>query len=81
MALGLGLEKAGMKPESIHTTAKVHLEKGEGGFGIPRIELSTQVKASGGDAEKFKAVAEETKKGCPVSKVLKAEISLDAKLL
>jgi lipoyl-dependent peroxiredoxin len=81
MALSVGLEKAGMKPESIHTSAKVHLEKQEGGFGIPRIELSTQVRASGGDAEKLKAVAEETKKGCPVSKLLKAEVSLDAKLL
>ena len=81
MALSLGLEKAGMKPESIHTSAKVHLEKDAGGFAIPKIELSTQVRASGGDAEKFKTVAEETKKGCPVSKLLKAEISLDAKLL
>ena len=81
MALALGLEKAGMKPESIHTSAKVHLEKDSSGFGIPRIDLSTQVRASGGDAEKFKAVAEETKKGCPVSKLLRADISLDAKLL
>lgn len=81
MALAVGLEKAGMKPESIRTSAKVHLDKGAAGFDITRIELTTQVKASGGDAEKFRQVAEETKKGCPVSKVLRAEISLDAKLL
>lgn len=81
MALSLGLEKAGMKPESIQTSAKVHLEKVADGFAIPRIELRTEVKASGGDAEKFRQIAEETKKGCPVSKVLRAEISLDAKLV
>ncbi len=81
MALSLGLEKAGMKPESIQTSAKVHLEKAADGFAIPRIELRTEVKASGGDAEKFRQVAEETKKGCPVSKVLRAEIALDAKLV
>ena len=81
MALSLGLAKGGMTPESITTNAKVHLEKQGEGFGIPRIELTTEVRASGGDAEKFKAIAEETKKNCPVSKVLRAEVTLDAKLL
>jgi osmotically inducible protein OsmC len=82
MALSLGLEQAGMTPQNIRTSAKVHLEKDGGGFQIPRIELTTEVRATGGDAEKFKAVAEETKKQCPVSKVLKgAEITLDAKLV
>jgi lipoyl-dependent peroxiredoxin len=80
MALTLGLEKAGIKPESVTTNAKVHLEKAEGGFGIPRIDLFTQVKAPGADAAKFKSVAEETKKGCPVSKLLKADITLEASL-
>lgn len=81
MALALGLAQAGMKPESIETRAKVHLEKAADGFAIPRIELTTEVKASGGDAAKFREVAEATKKGCPVSKLLRAEIGLDAKLL
>lgn len=82
MALSLGLEQAGMTPESIRTSAKVHLEKDGAGFHIPRIELTTEVKATGGDAAKFKAVADETKRQCPVSKVLKgAEITLDAKLV
>ena len=81
MALSVGLEKGGMKPESISTSAKVHLEKQGEGFGIPRIELTTEVKAIGGDAEKFKAIAEDTKKNCPVSKVLRAEIMLDATLV
>ena len=82
MALSLGLEQAGMTPQNIRTSANVHLEKEGGGFHISRIELTTEVTATGGDAAKFKAVAEETKKQCPVSKVLKgAEITLDAKLM
>jgi osmotically inducible protein OsmC len=82
MALSLGLEKAGMTPQSIRTTAKVHLEKEGEGFHIPKIELSTEVKATGGDEAKLKAVAEETKKNCPIAKVLKAaEITLESKLI
>ena len=81
MALSLGLEKAGMTPQNIRTSAKVHLEKEGEGFHIPKIELTTEVKATGGDEAKFKAVAEETKKHCPVSKLLRAEITLDAKLV
>lgn len=82
MALSLGLEKAGMKPEQIRTEAKVHLEKDGEGFAIKKIELTNETRASGGDEAKFKAVAEETKKACPVSKALGGvrEITLDAKL-
>ncbi len=81
MALSLGLEKAGMTPQSIRTTAKVHLDKDGEGFSIKKIELATEVNASGGDDAKFQAVAAETKKQCPVSKVLAgAEITLTAKL-
>src|SRR6266436_3367433 len=46
MALSLGLEKAGMTPQNIRTSAKVHLEKEGEGFAIPRIELTTEVKAT-----------------------------------
>lgn len=81
MALSLALEKAGMTPQSIRTSAQVHLEKEGEGFHIPRIALSTEVRATGGDEAKFKAVADETKKQCPVSKLLRAEITLEAKLL
>ena len=81
MALSLGLEKAGMTPQSIRSSAKVHLDKDGEGFAIPKIELTTEVRATGGDDAKFKAVADETKKQCPVSKLLRAEITLDAKLV
>lgn len=80
MALSLGLEKGGITPESIKTSAKVHLEKDGEGFSIPKIELTTEIKAAG-DAEKIKAIAEETKKQCPVSKALKAvNIELEIKV-
>lgn len=82
MALSLGLEQAGMTPQSIRTSATVHLEKVADGFGVPRIELVTEVRATGGDDAKFASVAAETKKGCPISKLLAgAEITLDAKLV
>lgn len=82
MALSAALEKQGMTPETIETTAKVHLEKQGEGFGIPRIELRTEVRASGGDEAKLRAIATETKAQCPVGKALAAvEISVEAHLV
>jgi osmotically inducible protein OsmC len=82
MAMSLGLEQAGITPKSIATSAKVHLEKQGDGFAITRIELATEARATGGDEAKLKSVAEETKRGCPVSKALRVpEITLDAKLV
>jgi osmotically inducible protein OsmC len=82
MALSLGLEKAGMTPQSIRTSAAVHLEKVGDGFAVPRIELTTEVRASGGDDATFALVTEATKRGCPISKLLAAaEITLSAKLV
>jgi lipoyl-dependent peroxiredoxin len=83
MALSVGLEKAGMKPESIRTEASVHLERSGDGFAIKRIDLVNETRATGGDAAKFEQVAAETKKACPVSKALAGvpEITLQAKLV
>jgi osmotically inducible protein OsmC len=81
MALSLGLEKAGMTPQSIRTSARVHLEKAGEGFAIPRIDLTTEARVAGGDEAQFRAVAEQTKNACPIGKLLaSAEINLDAKL-
>jgi lipoyl-dependent peroxiredoxin len=81
MALAANLERAGVKPETIRTQARVHMDKGEGGFGITRIELTTTGAVSGGDAATFKKVADETKTTCPVSRALRGvDIVLDAKL-
>jgi lipoyl-dependent peroxiredoxin len=76
MALSLGLEQAGATPKSIRTSANVKIERGEGGFSITAIELTTEVEASGIDAQKFQEVANATKKGCPVSKALAAVPSM-----
>ncbi len=82
MALSAGLEKAGHEPRRVHTEAKVHLEKGEGGFGISRIELAVEAEVPGIDEAAFRQQAEDAKKNCPVSKALAAvEISLDARLV
>lgn len=81
MALSHGLAQAGHTPDEVKTTAKVHLEKGEQGFGIPKIELVTVAKVPGIDNAKFQEEAEKAKKNCPISKLLSAaEITLDAKL-
>jgi osmotically inducible protein OsmC len=82
MALSLGLERAGASPISIKTSADVKLDMDGEGFTITSIALTTVVDAGGIDAEKFQAVAEATKKGCPVSKALGAvgQITLKASL-
>lgn len=81
MALSAGLGKAGFTPTRVHTTARVHLEKVGEGFGITRIELTTEAQVPGIDNKAFQEQAEGAKKGCPVSKVLAgAQISLTATL-
>jgi osmotically inducible protein OsmC len=82
MAFSNQLAKAGFTPKRVATTAKVHLVKGEAGFGIPTIELETEGEVPGIDNAKFQELADAAKKGCPVSKLLTgAEIKLNAKLL
>jgi osmotically inducible protein OsmC len=70
MALTLNLEKAGMKPTSVNTTADVKLEKQELGQTIVAIDLVTKAVVPGAEAAKFQEVAEATKRGCPVSRAL-----------
>jgi osmotically inducible protein OsmC len=72
MALTLALEKAGMKPARIDTSADVKLERLETGFTITGIDLVAKAVVPGADEGKFQQIAEETKKGCPASKVLAA---------
>jgi osmotically inducible protein OsmC len=70
MALAHGLTSAGHAPNRITTTAKVHIEKKEGGFVIPLIELETEGDVPGIDEETFRQQAQIAKNGCPVSKAL-----------
>lgn len=81
MALSNILAEAGHTPDSVSTEAKVHLEMGDDGPSIPRIELVCEATVPGISEDEFQQHAEAAKKGCPVSKVLAgAEISLDARL-
>lgn len=82
MAFSNQLAKAGFTPKRVATTAKVHLVKGEAGFGVTTIELETEGDVPGIDNAKFQEIADAAKKGCPISKLLTgAEIKLNAKLL
>ena len=70
MALANGLASAGFKVNSVSTEDKVHIEKLESGFTITKIEIHTEASIDGIDNGAFQKFAEETKKGCPVSKAL-----------
>ena len=80
MALSGGLGKAGFTADSIETTAAVRLEKVGDGFAITHSDLVCLAKVPNIDEKTFAEIAEQTKSGCPVSKVLNAKISLSAKL-
>ena len=81
MALTVSLEKAGFAPQGVRTDAEVKLEKQGDGFSITGIALTTQVTVAGVDDAAFQSIAEETKKGCPVSKALGAvPVTLKASL-
>ena len=82
MALTVSLETAGLKPQSVKTSAAVRLDRDGGGFSITGIDLTTEASVPGVDAARFQQIAEETKKGCPVSKALAGtKIALNAKLI
>ena len=81
MALSFALGNAGHPPQSIETNASLTLDKVEGGFSITAVHLTTRAKVAGIDAAQFAEIANGAKAGCPVSKVLKATITLDAALV
>ncbi len=80
MALSLMLGEAGMVAERIDTKAAVTLEKVGDGFTITASHLTVVVKMPGADAAKFAEIAAKAKAGCPVSKLLTATITMDARL-
>lgn len=80
MALSAQLGEAKLVAESIRTSATVTLEMVEGGFGITAVHLDLIAKVPGASREAFETAANNAKDGCPVSKVLNAKITLDAKL-
>jgi lipoyl-dependent peroxiredoxin len=80
MALSAQLGNAGMTAQALDTTATVTLEKLDAGFTITAIHLQVTAKIPGADQAKFAEAAKNAKEGCPVSRVLKANITMDAKL-
>jgi len=80
MALSLILGESGHKADQLETTAKVTLEQVAGGFEITAVHLTLKGKVPGMDADAFKAAAEKAKTGCPLSKVLRAPITMEASL-
>jgi osmotically inducible protein OsmC len=81
MALSAALTNGGHPPKSIQTTAAVHLNKGDSGFAINRIDLETTGEVPGIDAAAFETFAAGAKANCPVSKALSGvEIHLTATL-
>ena len=81
MALSAILGRAGMTAESIGTKATVTLEKVGEGFAVTASHLDTTVSIPGADKAAFAQAVEAAKTGCPISKLLNAPITMDAKLL
>ena len=81
MALSAQLTNAGFKPESLETTAELTLEKLEAGFTITKIHLDVTARVPGADKAAFDKAAANAETGCPVSRVLKAEITMTARLV
>jgi osmotically inducible protein OsmC len=82
MSLSAGLTRAGKPPETINTTAKVHIEKQEAGWRITLIELATKAVVPGISVEDFQEQANLAKENCPVSQALASpQITLQAELL
>ena len=81
MALSAELGGAGITPESIKTTASITLEKVEGGFAVTASHLDVTAKIPGADRAAFEKAANGAKTGCPISKLLNAKITMDAKLV
>jgi len=81
MAFSLILGQSNLVAEHMETSAKVTLEQVEGGYAITAVHLTLKAKIPGADQVTFEKLSAMAKAGCPVSKLLKAEITLDAALV
>jgi len=80
MALSGQLGQEGMTAERIRTTAAVTMEKTNAGFTITAVHLDVTASIPGADQQAFERAAENAKSGCPVSRVLNAQITMEARL-
>ena len=81
MALSGALGEGGLKPERIETRATVTMEKLEAGWTLTKIHLDLTAKVPGADAAALQTAADKAKAGCPISRVLRSEITLTARLV
>lgn len=81
MALSMILGEAGLTAEKMETSAVVTLEQQDGGFAVTASRLSLKATIPGADDDTFQELAAKAKANCPISKLLKADISLEAELL
>ena len=80
MALSFALAKAGFSDGTLETTAKVTLDKEGDGFAVTRSDLTLKARVPGIAQDQFEQIAQGAKAGCPISKLLKAEITLEHSL-
>lgn len=81
MALSAELGKAGITPESLETSAAVTLEKLEAGFTVTKVHLDVSARIPNADEAAFQKAAQSAEANCPISRLLKAEISMTARLV
>ena len=81
MALSMILGESGLTAERLETSAQVSLDEVDEGFAVTAVKLTLEGKVPGADAATFGKLAEKAKKECPISKLLNAQISLDATLI
>ena len=77
MALSFALARAGLGDGTLETEAKVQLDKDGDGFKVSRSDLSLRAQVTGIDEARFRQIAEHAKAGCPISKLLNAEIGFE----
>ena len=80
MALSAQLGEAGFKPERINTTATANLQKLDAGWTVTDVHLEVRAAVPGADQQAFEKAANNAKAGCPISRLLNAKITMDAKL-
>ena len=80
MALSGQLGNAGLVAESIRTTATVNMEKTDAGFTVTEVHLDVTAKIPGASQQAFETAANNAKAGCPISRLLNAKITMEAKL-
>jgi len=80
MALSAQLNEAGLTPDRIHTVAEVTLEKLDPGWTVTRVDLNVTAKIPGASRATFETAVSAAKAGCPISRLLNAEITAEATL-